>query len=354
MTLETLKYKGHEIRINSASPEFMAYQQCVKDKVVFSPDSASSFRANDQSSTFYFARTLEFVRQAVFKIEYNKLPLLQGEIIPIDTSIPAGADYDTYNVLDRNGSAKIIANYADDIPTNEVNATQYTNPIRVVASAYIYSVKDAENDSFAMSKGGLPQIMYKAESTRRSIDAQLEKLLGFGDANYKMTGLFNNPFVPLNLVAPTGTGSSTLWQDKTPDQILDDISAAIVDMVDISEDQEYPTHILLSPQIFAFLTTKYLDNVNYKKSIMQYIREDLALIPVKIQSLKKAFINNTEDGFILYNETRGGVEGIVPVRLRVQPPVTLPNGLSVNNTIWASSGGTRVYYPYSLSYNYGI
>lgn len=332
---------GEEVKIDIASSEFSSYENAAKMIGLVKNDDA-----------FFFARNLEFVRNKIFQPEYAELKLINGGVIPLNTSIPEGAESDTYDVLDSTGQAKIISDFADDIPTVEVFGNQYTNKIRSVSSAYIYSVQDMRRDSM-LGKDGHSVIINKALAARKSVDQTLEKLLGFGDTNFGITGMFNNPNVSSIAVASTGTGSSPLWTTKTAKQILDDVDTAINDMVDASNGSEMPTHMLLDHTSYSLIRTKVLDATNYSgMSVLKYITEQFGLEVDWMQQLKNGFLSSTASGFVLYNKSIEKVEGIIPLRLKVHAPQI--KNLATKNIVEARCGGTRVFFPKSLSYNYGI
>ena len=346
MTIQTYKLDtGEELTLNTNSLEFQAAENLARNSL--------ALRRADEA--FFFARNLEFIRQHVFNPVYAELKLLNGGIIPINTSIPDWADTDTYAVLDAVGEAKVIADFADDIPTVEVFGTEYSGKIKSIAEGYLYSVADMRRDNNNMANMGGPVrsvINSKVIAARRAIDQKLERMLGFGDATVGITGLFNNPNVNINVVANSGTGSSTLWANKTAALILEDIEKAINDMVDASNGGLEPTHLLTDHKSYSLMRTKPLDTSNYSgKNILKYVQEDLGLIVVSIQQLKGAFVGGSS-GFVLYNQGEENAEGVIPMRLMVHPPQKVE--LSTKTIIEAKCGGTRVFFPKALSYNYGI
>lgn len=88
-------------------------------------------------------------------------------------------------------------------------------------------------------------------------------------------GIINNSNILTTAVAATGTGSSTLWKNKTPDQILTDINKVLTDTwaaveYDLSG---MPNHILIPPEQYGYLVaTKVSDAGNV--SILQYLLEN--------------------------------------------------------------------------------
>ena len=66
--------------------------------------------------SIFFARELEKIIEKVYEKQYPELKGISGEFFPV-TSMAGPADETiTYRMSDRSGVAKIISNYADDLP----------------------------------------------------------------------------------------------------------------------------------------------------------------------------------------------------------------------------------------------
>ena len=93
-----------------------------------------------------------------------------------------------------------------------------------------------------------------------------------------------------------------------------------------------------------FLVFKFLE--------MKYIEQEYNLTVDWVQQLKNGFVNGTKSGFVLYNNSEEKIEGVLPIRLMPHAPQV--KNLATKNILEARCGGTRVIFPYSVSYNYGI
>ena len=342
MTIQKFKLdNGEELKIDTSLSEFMSYENAAKQVGLVKNDDA-----------FFFARNLEFVRQKIFMPTYAELKLLNGGLLPINTSIPEGAEEDTYDVLDSSGEADIVGDFSDDIKTVEVFGNEYTNKIKSIADAYIYSVQDMRKDRM-LGNVGRSVITSKALAARKAVDQKVEKMLGFGDSRFGITGMFNNSNVPIDAVAATGAGSTTTWSTKTAANILADVEEAINDMIDVSNGNEIPTHMLVDATNYHLIKKTPLDTTNYSgMSVLKYIEQEYNLKVEWVQQLKNGFVSGTKSGFVIYNKSEEKLEGVLPIRLMPHAPQI--KNLATKNIIEARCGGTRVFFPYSLSYNYGI
>ena len=341
MSVQILKFdNGEEFKFDASSYEFQGYQNIAQNI------------ASRQDEAFFFARNLEFVRQKIFTPTYAELKLLNGSLLPLNTSIPDGAVTDTYDILDSTGNAKIVGNYADDIPTVAVMGTEQTNSIHSIKTSYIYSKQDARQDRM-FGNAGRSVITNKALSARKALDQELNNILAFGSVEYGIAGMFSNANVPLNAVAGTGSGASTLWSTKTAPNILADVDSAIQSMIDVSNGNEVPNHLLLDSTSYFLIRNKPLDISNYSgMTVLKYIEQEYNLKVEAVQQLKSRFANNTKSGFVLYNNSSEKLEGVIPLRLEPQPPELVNSKIKI--ILEARCGGTRVFYPYSMSYSYGI
>jgi len=175
----------------------------------------------DAGESVFFARQLEYVRSKTYDVEYVNLSAM--ELFPIDTSVPAGAKNITWRQWDGVGAAKIIANYADDLPRVDVQALEMTTPIRSIGDSYGYDVQEIRSAQFA----GVALDAKRATQARKVIDQKFNQLAWFGDTVSGLPGFLSNANIPAVVLAADGTGSSKTFASKTPDQIIRDMNALV-------------------------------------------------------------------------------------------------------------------------------
>lgn len=175
----------------------------------------------DANESIFFARQLEHVRSKTYDIERPKLTA--WELFPIDTSVPAGAKTITYRQYDTVGMAKVIANYADDLPRADVTAKEFTSPVRGIGDSYGYDVQEIRYAQMT----GTSLDSKKAAAARKAHDQKINQLAWNGDTVSGLPGFLTNANIPAVVIAADGTGSSKLWSTKTPAQILRDMNAVV-------------------------------------------------------------------------------------------------------------------------------
>ena len=172
----------------------------------------------DANESIFFARQLEYIRPKAYDVKRAKLSAL--EVMPIDTSTNPGAEYITYRQYDSVGSAKVIANYADDLPRADVTAKEFVSPVRGIGDSYGYSVQEIRAAQFT----GTDLNTKRQAAARRAHDELINKLAWGGDPVSGLPGLLSNANIPGYTIPADGTGTSKLFSTKTADQILRDLN----------------------------------------------------------------------------------------------------------------------------------
>lgn len=175
----------------------------------------------DAGESVFFARQLEYVRTKTYDVEYVGLSAMT--LFPIDTSVPAGATRITWRQWDGVGVAKIIANYADDLPRVDVMALEMSTPIRSIGDSYGYDVQEIRSAQFA----GVALDAKRAAQARKAIDQKFNQLAWYGDQISGLPGFLTNTNIPAVVLPADGAGASKLWSSKTTDQKLRDMNAVV-------------------------------------------------------------------------------------------------------------------------------
>ena len=336
MTIESIKLDDNtEFKYDTSSQEFEGYLAA-----------AAQIGVTNKDESFYLARNLEFLRQKVFEPKYAALKLLNNaSLLNIDTSVPEGAETDTYVSVDSIGEAAVVGDFGDDIPTVEVTGQEYTNKIKSIATSYIYSAADVRKDK--MLGAGLPSsaTQRKLLVARRAVDQKLHSMLALGDAAYGITGMFDE-----TIIDTTGT---SVWASASVADILTDIKGALDSILDGSSGNEEANTMLLDYTSYALLAKKEMDTTNYSgMTMLKYIQDNYKLNVDYLVQLKSAFVGGTKSGFMVYDSSADKIQGVVPMRLNVHAPQM--HNLATKNILEARCGGVRIYHPKSAHIVTGI
>jgi len=193
----------------------------------------------DANETAFFARELEFIKSRSYDVVYPELKAIQ--LIPVSTEAGSGAETITYQQFDQVGVAKIIANYADDLPRADIKGKEFTAKVRSIGDSYGYNVQEIR--AAQMANRNLTQ--RKANAARRANDQLVDSLAWYGDATHGLVGLLNNPNITAVEVQVGATTAKKKWAEKNPDEILLDLNDGVTDIIELTNGVEVPDTILI-------------------------------------------------------------------------------------------------------------
>ena len=119
-----------------------------------------------EDASVFFARELDFVKSHAYDKQYPEFTALG--LFPVSNEVDPGAESITYYAYDKTGIAKIISNYATDLPRADVKGEPHT--------AQVKSVVDNYKEGF-----GMTDVMCQASDA--VMRATMKKMLVFGSNN---------------------------------------------------------------------------------------------------------------------------------------------------------------------------
>lgn len=203
----------------------------------------------DANESIFFARQLEYIRPKAYDVKRAKLSAL--EVMPIDTSTNPGAEYITYRQYDSVGSAKVIANYADDLPRADVTAKEFVSPVRGIGDSYGYSVQEIRAAQFT----GTDLNTKRQAAARRAHDELINKLAWAGDTVSGLPGFLSNANIPGYTIPADGTGTSKLFSTKTADQILRDMNGVSNSVFTTSKGVHRPNELWMPLAQYSLISS---------------------------------------------------------------------------------------------------
>lgn len=203
----------------------------------------------DANESMFFARQLEYVKSKTYDVKRVALGALA--LMPVSTEVPEGAITHTYRQYDSVGMAKIVSNYANDLPRADVIGKEFTSPIRSIVNAYGYNAQEVRSALYA----GTNLNGKKAMAATRAQQEKMNQLAFEGDAEHGLPGLFNNTNVPEVTILADGTGSSKAFSSKTPEKIVRDINALINKVMTQSKGVHRVTEVWLPVDQHALIAT---------------------------------------------------------------------------------------------------
>lgn len=309
------------------------------------PREYQGFSNLDEGESIFFARELEHVKAKTYDIKFPELKA--RALFPLEFEANAGAETITYEQYDQVGMAKIISNYADDLPRADVKGKEFTSKVRTIASSYGYNYDEIQ----AASMAGKPLTTRKANAAKRAHLVLENKIAFFGDATHNITGFLSNPNIQEVVLAADGAGASTTLASKSADLMIRDITSLFTAVHDVSKGVEV-ANVLMMPigQYNLIANTRLPDS---DMSVMKWVMENNPHLQeiVWVTELKGAGAGGT-DKMVAYRRDPDALTMEIPSEFK-QLPVQEKN-LEYIVPTHHRFGGVLIYYPLSVAFADGI
>lgn len=309
------------------------------------PKEYKGFSNLDEGESIFFARELEFIKAQVYDI---KFPELKARLLfPLDFSVNAGAQTITYEQYTQVGMAKIISNYADDLPRADVKGKEFTSRVRTIAASYGYNYDEVQ----AAAMAGKPLATKKANAAKRAHMILENKIAFFGDVTHNLQGFLTNANVSEVTLAADGAGASKLFSTKDADKQLRDMNSLFTMVHDISNGVETADTLLMPIKQFNLISTTRIANTGI--SVLKWFLENSPHCKevVWVNEMKGAGAGGT-DQMRCYRRDPMALEMIVPSEFK-QLPVQEKN-LEYLVPTHHRFAGVLIYYPLSIAFADGI
>ena len=290
----------------------------------------------DAAEVAHLTRQLEFVKARTYDVRYAALRA--RDFIPLSTEVDPAADTITYRQWDSVGTAKVIANYADDLPMVDAFAKEFKSKVHSAGAAYQYSIQDLRRSA----KAGSSLDVKRAQAARRAIEATLDEIAALGLDEGGLPGFVNHPNVPIVL---PNTGN---WLSATADQILKDLAKLVGSIVTSTKSILKPNTIVMGTSLFVRLAQLYSDTTNQVTVLRSFLNTSPWI--TNIDEWDKLDTASATGGprVIAYLRDPEVVELEIPLDFEQLPPQA--RGLAFVVNCHARIGGTKVYHPLAIAY----
>lgn len=222
-----------------------------------------------------------------------------------------------------------------------------------------YSILELES----AAKMGRPIDQQKYEGLQLKHQMDVDEMVYIGDTTLAATGLINDAGVAAaNVVA--GAGGSTLWSQKTPDEILSDVNTALSTVWEASAWAVMPTDLRIPPAQFGAISTRMVSLAG-NTSILKYLQENNLLTTtgrgkLNIQPLKwlvgsgaggTVGLNDGHDRMVVYTNDKKRVR--YPMTLLQRTPIQY-DSIYHKSTYFCRLGQMEWVYPETGGYFDGI
>jgi hypothetical protein len=306
----------------------------------------------DANETMVLANQLEFLRARTADIQR---PAFKGRLlVPVTSEVDPGAETWAYAQWDRVGMAKVVANYADDIPKVATFAKKFVLTIESIALGYMFTWLDLQRTA----KAAVPLRSRLTQGVRDGFAQRIEVIAAIGITETGATGLLNNANVPVINAAAPATGSNATWggPDKTPLEVVDDLLAMENAIISNTKGVYLPDTLVLP-----------LSKLNYiaKKSIYAAAPSDPTDTILKTFLAKSSSVTAVEfwhfcdtvntgstPRAVMYRRDPTVVHLEIPLEQQEQPPQAKNFCIEINSI--GRVGGVAWEYPLAAIYMNGI
>lgn len=329
------------------------YMKLMESNIPASLVETRHFDSAEDASVF-FARELDYVKSQSYDVEYPELTALS--LFPMSSEVDPGAETVTYYSYDKVGLAKIISNYATDLPRADVKGKPTTAIIKSLGASYGYSIQEMRASAMA----GKSLDTRKAESARYQIDYLNNKIAWCGDEETGLRGVLSKDTdVPLYVLA-NGAKGSTKWSEKTEDEILADINGMLKQMARTTKKVEKPDTLGLPSEAYLELQGRRIEGT--ATTVLSYIQENLKdikeivscpeLDPDSVDTNPYAKETDGQGVMLLFKNDPKKLTIENPLPFKQHPVQT--KGLEMEVPCEARTAGAIIYYPMSLLIGVGI
>lgn len=221
-----------------------------------------------ESASIFFARELDYVKTQTYDVEYPEMTATK--LFPVSSEVPEGAESFTYYSYDKTGMAKIINNYATDLPRADVKGKPTTGYVKSVGDSYGYSVQEMR----ASKMTGKRLDVRKGESARYAADLTTNKIAWAGDEDNGLVGILSEkndiPRFVLSTVTVDGE-EKTEFIYKDADTILQDINNMQKYVAKITKNVEKPDTLALPSDVYIDLATRRIPDTEI--TVLKFLKD---------------------------------------------------------------------------------
>jgi len=293
----------------------------------------------DSNDLAFFNRELEYIKAKSYDTKQRMLKAAQ--LVPVSTEAGAGAREITFRRYTEVGTARIISDYAKDIPRADIYGEEETIKVKHIASSYGYSIFEIQESRRVNRRLDAR----RAKAANRAVDERMDRLVWFGSTAHNIQGLLDYPGI-LEYTVPNGASpAAPQWDGKTSAEILVDMNAMISTPVEATNEVERPNTLLLPVHQYELIASMR-NSDSSDLTVLEYFKRNRPGVLVETLDYLKNAGGSTVDRMLAYVRDTDHLTQEMPVPRRQEAPQQ--DGLEVEVIVWADHAGVIVYYPLSV------
>ncbi len=306
-----------------------------------------------EDASIYFARELDFVKVKTYDKVFPELTALK--MFPVTHEVPEGAESVTYYGYEPTGLAKIIGNYATDLPRADVKGQPKTALVKGLGASYGYSVQDMRASKLA----GKGLDARKGSAARYAVDCLTNSIAWKGDKDNNLVGILSEDNdIPLYSL-PNGASGKADWKNKTVDEIIKDVGGMIAQVNAVTQNTEHPDTLAIPSDVYLDLSLKRIPDTGI--SALKYLQDNLTGITIvpcaelnanAVESNPYAKASDGKGVALLYTNSAEKLSIEVPMPFYQHPAQN--KNLEIVVPCEARVVGAMIYYPLSAIIAVGV
>lgn len=297
---------------------------------------------NADSGIAFYISQLAVLDPKIYDVKYRNI--IFPEVVPVDTSMPEWIDTVNYISYDAVTMGKFIAANGKDLPQSDIDANISSVPVGYAGNSYGYTLEELRKSQ----QMRLPLDVTKARVAYRGAQEHMQRVAWFGDASRGMTGMFNNPNIPLD-------NSTVDWATATGQEMVNDMNSLLIKVWSQSANVHVPDTLLLPSDKYAIASSKRMDT-GTDTTVMEFFKRnnlfrDITGQEIEVRpilELQTANTAGTGPRMMAYEKTPDNLVMYNPIPWR--PLAPQPNGLRIEVSAEYKISGVEFRYPGSAAY----
>lgn len=278
------------------------------------------------------AQELHKIRSTAYEKEYPAGSALR--VFPVTNELSDTDKTFEYQVFDKVGYAKIIADYTDDLPTVDALMTSEFGKVFRLGNAYLISIDEIK----AGQRTGKSLSTRKSNACQLAHDQLVNKLVFKGSKPHKIPSVFDHPNITKIV--------STKWMDgatKKPETAQDELEKAIEILETQTKGQHRATNILIPPSMRKVLSVRMPET---SESYLQYFQKQNTGITIDSISELEDYDGTGAKAVLVYEKDPMNMSIEIPEAFNMLP--AQPKDLHFKVPCTSKCTGLTIYRPLTL------
>lgn len=280
------------------------------------------------------AQELHKIRSDAYEKEYPAGSALR--VFPVTNELSDTDKTFEYQMFDKVGYAKIIADYTDDLPTVDALMSSEFGKVFRLGNAFLISIDEIK----AGQRTGKSLSTRKANAAQNAHDQEVNRLVFNGSKPHKILSVFEHP----NLTKIVSSGwLSNDENTKFPQAASDELEKAIETIQTITNGQHRATNILIPPSMRKVLSVRM---ENTTESYLEYFQKQNSGITIDSIAELEDIDGTGTKGCLVYEKDPMNMSIEIPEAFNMLP--AQPKDLHFKVPCTSKCTGLTIYRPFTL------